>query len=27
MAGGAGVFIGGDYNEVALDRFSVQAAD
>ena len=27
MAGGAGVFVGGDYNEVALDRFTVQAAD
>ena len=27
MAGGAGVFVGGDYNEVALDRFTVEAAD
>jgi hypothetical protein len=27
MAGGAGVFIGGDYNEVAVDRFTVQVAD
>ena len=27
VAGGVGVFIGGDYNEVALDRFTVQVAD
>jgi hypothetical protein len=27
MAGGAGVFVGGDYNDVALDRFSIEAAD
>jgi hypothetical protein len=26
-AGGVGVFVGGDYNEVALDRFTVQLTD
>jgi hypothetical protein len=26
-SGGVGVFVGGDYNEVAVDRFTVQAAD
>jgi Domain of unknown function (DUF4388) len=26
-AGGVGVFVGGDYNEVALDRFVVQVPD
>ena len=26
-AGGVGVFVGGDYNEVALDRFAVQLPD
>ena len=25
--GGVGVFVGGDYNEVALDRFVVQVPD
>jgi hypothetical protein len=25
--GGLGLFVGGDYNEVALDRFSVQLPD
>jgi hypothetical protein len=23
-AGGVGIFVGGDYNEVALDHFSVE---
>jgi Domain of unknown function (DUF4388) len=27
MAGGVGVFVGGDYNEVALDRFTIQLPD
>jgi hypothetical protein len=27
VGGGVGVFIGGDYNEVALDRFTVQVPD
>jgi hypothetical protein len=27
LAGGVGLFVGGDYNEVALDRFSLSPAD
>jgi hypothetical protein len=27
VSGGVGVFVGGDYNEVALDRFTVQVPD
>ena len=26
-SGGVGIFVGGDYNEVALDHFSVQLPD
>ena len=26
-SGGIGIFVGGDYNEVALDHFSIQLPD